>query len=199
MQDNLLPSAAQLLLRDFLGVVGDLVVGANLAAHIEGLGEQNSACHCVARVRVEGIHHALSHAIDRSRHTWHQLSRLLHERCQFGVLLHDLRHGLREVARHIGAEVGERRLLIIAQQGDFLARQHIASGQRHLGQIVGASSLAVVGGFIYLRLLDGQLLVLFQGQISAFVQRIGVLRKHAQRQAQQHKGKKDFFHGVIFS
>ena len=63
-EDNGLLVGAELFARQGFGVARNAVVGADLASHVERLGEHDGPYGEVARVRMEGVDEAVPHPVD---------------------------------------------------------------------------------------------------------------------------------------
>ena len=137
------------------------------STQVDGLSDHDRQAHHVAVVGAEGTPDVRSHTVEGVGQLRHALRGHLSEglcllRCD-EALLRQARDGLRQASAHsvhqIGAQVVERRLLVVVQERHFLAQQLISAHGIYLGQILGAGCTACVCCHVLLHSCHGHLLV----------------------------------------
>ena len=181
-QYDVLHAAVVLLACQLFGISGNLVVGAYLSTHVEGLCQgQCSAIH-VAGVGAEGVNERVAQIVERGGDVGtsqclqqcHEL-RILY---QFGVLCQQSLYAALHGAADLCTYRSECAFLCIAQQGEFFLVAHISACCRQLGEVVGECRFLLVVCGIDFFLAYQQFFVVGDGQCTTTIQAEDTLCAH---------------------
>lgn len=173
-QYHLLHTGAVLLACQLFRIFRDFVIGPDFSAHVQRLCQGDGSGKDVARVGAQGVHQRVAHLVQRSGQVYapeglyqlHELRVLQQAR----VLGYQVLHAALQGAAQVGAQVGQRLFLRVAQQRQFFLVADVGARCVQLGQVVGKGRLLLVVCGVDFLLAYQQLLVVGHGQCTTTIQ-----------------------------